>query len=211
MTLNFPRRHLLRCATAIALASTVATPALAAAAIGQAAPAFSAIDTSGRRVALADFRGRTVVLEWVNPGCPFVRRHYDAGNMQTVQKAALDKGVAWLAVNSTAVDATDYLPPERMAAWMKEQKAAVTATLMDADGKVGRAYGARTTPHMYVIDARGVLVYAGAIDNRPTARAADIAGATNHVSVALGEVLAGKPVSTPSTTPYGCTVKYPAP
>ena len=125
--------------------------------------------------------------------------------------AAIGRGVAWLAVNSTATDATDYLPPERMAAWMKEQKAAVTATLMDADGKVGRAYGARTTPHMYVIDARGVLVYAGAIDNRPTARAADIAGATNHVSAALAEVLAGKPVSTPSTPPYGCTVKYAAP
>lgn len=211
MTLPFPRRHLLHCAAVLALAGATATPGLAAAVIGQAAPAFSAVDTSGRRVALADFRGRTVVLEWVNPGCPFVRKHYDAANMQAVQKAALDRGVAWLAVNSTATDATDYLPPERMAAWMKEQKAAVTATLMDADGKVGRAYGARTTPHMYVIDARGVLVYAGAIDNRPTARAADIAGATNHVSAALAEVLAGKPVSTPSTPPYGCTVKYAAP
>jgi hypothetical protein len=211
MTLPSPRRHLLRCAAVLALASATASAALAAAAIGQAAPAFSAVDTSGRRVALADFRGRTVVLEWVNPGCPFVRRHYDAGNMQAVQKAALDKGVAWLAVNSTATDAADYLAPERLSAWMRQHKAAVTATLMDADGKVGRAYGARTTPHMYVIDARGVLVYAGAIDDRPAARGPEMAGATNHVRAALADVLAGRPVGTPSTQPYGCTVKYAAP
>lgn len=191
--------------TALSLA---ASAALAAAAIGQPAPAFSAVDTSGKTVSLADFKGKTVVLEWVNPGCPYVRKHYGAANMQATQKAAIDKGVVWLAINSTAPDATDYLQPAALGDWMRNQKAAATATLMDENGKVGRAYGARVTPHMYVIDTKGTLVYAGAIDNKPTARASDIPGATNHVHAALAEVLAGKPVSLASTQPYGCTVKY---
>jgi peroxiredoxin len=185
-----------------------ASTAMAAAAIGQPAPAFSAVDTTGKTVSLADFKGKTVVLEWLNPGCPYVRKHYGASNMQATQKSAADKGVVWLAINSTAPDATDYLKPAALADWMKSQKAAATATLMDENGKVGRAYGARVTPHMYVIDAKGTLVYAGAIDNKPTARASDIPGATNHVNAALAEVLAGKPVSVAATQPYGCTVKY---
>lgn len=182
--------------------------ALAAAGVGQGAPAFSAVDTAGRTVSLADFKGRTVVLEWVNPGCPFVQKHYRSSNMQATQKDAVDRGVVWLAVNSTARDASDYKPPAEMAAWMTSQKAAATATLIDSDGSLGRAYGARTTPHMVVIDARGTLVYAGAIDDRPTANPADVVGATNHVSRALAEVLAGKAVSQPATRPYGCSVKY---
>jgi protein-disulfide isomerase len=188
--------------------SMAAAATLAAAAIGQPAPGFSAVDTAGKTVSLADFKGKTVVLEWLNPGCPYVRKHYGAANMQATQKAAIDKGVVWLAINSTAPDATDYLKPGALGDWMKNQKAAATATLMDENGKVGRAYGARVTPHMYVIDTKGTLVYAGAIDNKPTARASDIPGATNHVNVALAEVLAGKPVSLASTQPYGCTVKY---
>jgi hypothetical protein len=198
----------LRTLFAASLLGLAATAVCAAAAIGQPAPAFSATDTAGKPVKLADYRGKTVVLEWVNPGCPYVRKHYGAANMQATQKSAIDKGVVWLAVNSTARDATDYLTPENMGAWMKEQKAYANATLMDAEGRIGRSYGARTTPHMYVIDAQGTLVYAGAIDNKPTSRAADIAGATNHVNQALAEVLAGKPVSVPATQPYGCTVKY---
>lgn len=190
------------------LALLASSAALAAAAIGQPAPQFSATDTAGRTVALADYRGRTVVLEWVNPGCPYVRKHYGAANMQATQQAAVDKGVVWLAINSTAPDATDYLKPAAMGAWMAEHKAAASATLMDESGQVGRAYGARTTPHLYVIDAKGTLVYAGAIDSKPTARVADIASATNHVKQALAELLAGKPVSTAATQPYGCTIKY---
>lgn len=193
---------------AIALPAVFAGAAHAAAALGQPAPGFTTTDTSGKRVSLADFRGKTVVLEWVNPGCPYVRKHYGAANMQATQKGAVDGGVVWLAVNSTARDATDYLSPDRMAAWMKDQKAHATATLMDPDGTLGRAYGARTTPHLYIIDAKGALAYAGAIDNRPTSRAADIAGATNHVNQALADLRAGKPVSVASTQPYGCTVKY---
>ena len=180
----------------------------AAATVGQAAPAFTLIDTAGRSVSLADFKGRHVVLEWVNPGCPFVQKHYDAGNMQATQKGAIDRGVVWLAINSTATSARDYLAPAALAGWMGQHRAPVTATLMDADGKAGRAYGARTTPHMYVIDPQGRLVYAGAIDSRPTANVADIKVATNHVNAALADALAGRPVATPVTQPYGCTVKY---
>jgi len=192
-------------ATLLALA---ATASFAAATVGQPAPAFTATDTRGKTVSLADFKGKHVVLEWTNPGCPFVVKHYGSGNMQGTQKEAAAKGVVWLTINSTAADAGDYKAPAAMGAWMNEQKAAATSTLMDADGKVGRAYGARTTPHMYVIDPAGKLVYAGAIDSKSTTNPADIPGATNHVKVALGETLAGKPVSLASTRPYGCAVKY---
>jgi len=186
----------------------VTASAFAAASVGQPAPAFSAVDTAGRQVALADFKGRTVVLEWVNPGCPFVQKHYGSANMQGTQRDAVAKGVVWLSVNSTAADASDYRTPAEMAAWMQQHHAAATATLMDSDGKVGRAYGARTTPHMYVIDPRGTLVYAGAIDSKPTARVADIDSATNYVKQALGESIAGKAVSVPVSTSYGCSIKY---
>ena len=182
----------------------------APATVGAAAPAFTAKDTAGKTMSLSDLRGKTVVLEWVNPGCPYVRKHYGANNMQATQKGAADKGVVWLAINSTATDHSDYLSADKMGSWMRDQKALANATLMDSDGKLGRAYGARTTPHMYVIDAKGRLVYAGAIDNKPTARAADIAGATNHVNLALAEVLAGKAVSVATTQAYGCSVKYSA-
>jgi peroxiredoxin len=178
--------------------------------VGQPAPAFTAVDTSGKTVSLADFKGRHVVLEWVNPGCPFVVKHYGSGNLPATQKEATAKGVVWLAVNSTAADHGDYKGPAALASWMKQQGAAATHTLMDADGKVGKAYGARTTPHMYVIDPKGTLVYAGAIDNRPTANPADIPGATNQVKAALAETLAGKPVTVAQTRPYGCSVKYSA-
>ena len=193
----------------IAAALTLAaTSALAAATVGQPAPAFSAVDTAGRTVSLADFKGRHVVLEWVNPGCPYVRRHYDSANMQGTQKEATARGVVWLAVNSTADDAGDYLEPAAMAKWMQSQQAAASATLMDADGKLGRAYGARTTPHMYVIDPAGKLVYAGAIDDQPRASLAETTKANNYVKAALAESLAGKPVSTATTRAYGCSVKY---
>lgn len=200
---SLTRRTLIAAALALA-----AGTALGSATVGQPAPAFTATDTNGKTVSLADFKGKHVVLEWVNPGCPYVVKHYGSGNMQGTQREAAAKGVVWLSVNSTAADARDFLKPAEMAAWMQQQKAAATATLMDADGKVGRAYGARTTPHMYIIDPAGRLVYAGAIDSIPSGRVADIANATNHVKVALAESLAGKPVSTPVTRPYGCSVKY---
>ena len=190
------------------LLAMAASGTFAAAVIGQPAPAFTAVDTAGKAVSLADFKGRTVVLEWVNPGCPYVQKHYGAANMQGTQKDAATKGVVWLAVNSTTPEHGDYRKPAEMAAWMAEHHAAASATLMDSDGKVGRAYGARTTPHLFVIDPAGKLVYAGAIDSKPTARAADIATATNYVKQALGESLAGKAVATATSQPYGCSVKY---
>ena len=182
--------------------------ASATAVVGQPAPNFTATDTSGKTVSLADFKGRHVVLEWVNPGCPYVVKHYGSGNMQATQKAAVDKGVVWLSINSTATDASDYKAPASMAAWMVSQKAGSSATLIDSEGKVGRAYGARTTPHMYIVDPAGKLAYAGAIDSKASSNPADIAGATNYVKQALAESMAGKPVSAASTRPYGCSVKY---
>jgi peroxiredoxin len=195
-------------AAAVLIATTPA--ALAAATVGQPAPAFQATDLQGKTVSLADFKGKHVVLEWVNPGCPYVQKHYGAANMQATQKSATDQGVVWLAISSTARDHVDYKSPADLSAWMLAQRAAATATLMDADGKVGRAYGARTTPHLYIVNPAGTLVYAGAIDSKPSSSPADIPGATNHVKQALAETLAGKPVSVPSTRPYGCSVKYPS-
>ena len=185
-----------------------ALPALASVSVGQAAPAFSATDTAGKTISLADYKGKTVVLEWVNPGCPYVQKHYNSANMPATQKSATAKGVVWLAVNSTHTGASDYMAPAALAGWMKDKGGAPTATLMDSDGKIGRAYGARTTPHMYVIDPAGKLVYVGAIDSKPSANPADIKTATNYVNQALGESLAGKPVSEASTRAYGCSVKY---
>ncbi len=201
----------LRRALTLALVGVCAMAALPASAnvtAGQTAPAFTLSDTSGQSVSLSDFKGRTVVLEWINPGCPFVQKHYRSANMPSTQKAAASKGVVWLAINSTATSATDYLAPAALASWMQQHQAQVSATLMDADGRVGKAYGARTTPQMVIIDPQGVVRYAGAIDSKPTARVEDIATATNHVQQALGELLTGKPVSVPVTRPYGCSVKY---
>jgi peroxiredoxin len=198
-------------ATAVAASlSLAAAGALASASVGQPAPAFTAVDTSGKTVSLADFKGKHVVLEWVNPGCPYVQRHYDSANMQGTQKDAQAKGAVWLTINSTAQDSGDYMQPAALQQWMNKHQAAASATLMDADGKVGRAYGARTTPHMYVINPAGTLVYAGAIDDQPRASRADTAKATNHVKAALAESAAGKAVSVATTRAYGCSIKYSA-
>jgi hypothetical protein len=199
---------ILSCALAFGAALMVSTAAHAVASVGQPAPAFTATDTNGKTVSLADYKGKHVVLEWVNPGCPYVRKHYDSANMPGTQKDAAGQGVVWLAVNSTHTGAYDYMPPAKLAGWMKDKGGVPTATLMDADGKVGRAYGARTTPHMYLIDPNGKLVYAGAIDSKATSNPADVKTATNYVRQAIGEAVAGKPVSTPVTQAYGCSVKY---
>ena len=197
--------------SSLAAAALLATTQVAwaqNATVGQAAPAFSAKDVTGKTVSLADFKGKTVVLEWVNPGCPYVRKHYSGGNMQGTQQEAVAKNVVWLAVNSTATDHPDYLKPADLAKWMKDQKAPATHTLMDEDGKIGKAYGARTTPHLYIIDGKGMLVYAGGIDSIPSASASDIPKATNYVKASLTEIAGGKSVSNAVTRPYGCSVKY---
>jgi len=191
----------------LALAAAVTTAQAAPATVGQRAPAFRAVDTGGKTVALADFKGRHVVLEWVNPGCPFVVKHYGSGNMQATQKAAVAQGVVWLTVSSTAASHKDHKKPAELAAWMNEQKAASTL-LMDDAGTMGKAWGAKTTPHLFIVNPAGQVVYNGAIDSKPSANPADIPGATNFVTQALGELKAGQAVSKPSTTPYGCSIKY---
>jgi AhpC/TSA family len=201
------RRHLVLTPMALAVAS-LSAPAFATAVVGQKAPEFTAKDATGKTVNLADFKGKTVVLEWVNPGCPYVRKHYGSGNMQSTQKDAVDKGVVWLAVNSTDTGHPDYLAPAALQSWMTEQKAAATHTLMDESGSIGQQYAARTTPHMYIISPQGNLVYAGGIDSISSARAEDIKQATNYIKQSLGETLAGKPISMATTKPYGCSVKY---
>ena len=196
------------CASALAAGLLCATGAAAQAVVGQPAPAFSVVDAAGKTVSLADYKGKHVVLEWVNPGCPYVQKHYNSGNMPATQKAAVSQGVAWLTISSTSKDASDYKPPADLAAWIRGKEGAPTATLMDDDGKIGRAYGARVTPHMYLIDPQGKLIYAGAIDSKPTANPADIKTATNYVSQTIGEVMAGKTPSQATTRAYGCSIKY---
>ncbi len=199
---------LIRWFAAGAFALSMVSGVIAAPTPGQPAPNFRATDTAGKAVSLADFKGKYVVLEWNNPGCPFVQKHYDSGNMQSLQKRYGAENVAWLSINSTTESSSDYMPPAKLAAWFKQHNAAPTAVLMDAKGEVGRAFGAKVTPHMYVIDPKGTLVYVGAIDDKRTSWGDDVKSAKNYVRVALGETMAGKPVSTASTTPYGCTVKY---
>lgn len=176
--------------------------------VGQPAPDFTLKDVNGKTVRLSDYRGRHVVLEWNNPACPYVQKHYRSGNMQTLQKEAAAKNVVWLAVNSTEASHGDYLSPAQLGRWMNEQKAAPTATLMDEDGSAGRAYAARVTPHMYIVDPQGRLVYAGGIDSIASARESDIKTATNYVRTGLNESLAGKAVSQATSRPYGCSIKY---
>ena len=176
--------------------------------VGQPAPDFSLTDTAGKTVRLSDFKGKHVVLEWTNPGCPFVRKHYGSGNMQTLQKEAAAQGVVWLSINSTETDHVDYLKPDQLGRWMAEQKASPASTLMDASGSTGKAYGARTTPHMYIVGPQGQLLYAGGIDSIPSSRTEDIKTAVNYVRQGLQETLLGKAVSVPVSKPYGCSVKY---
>lgn len=178
-----------------------------AASVGQAAPDFTLMDTTGKPVRLSQFKGKPVVLEWNNPGCPFVKKHYQ-GNMQALQKEVTGQGAVWLAINSTRDDSSDYMAPAQLGRWMTEQKASPTAALMDEDGKVGQAYAARVTPHMYIVNAQGVLVYAGGIDSIASARVDDIPKATNYVRQAMAEIKAGKAVSISTSRAYGCSVKY---
>ena len=189
---------------ALALASHAAFAASA----GQAAPDFSVTDSTGKAVHLSDYKGKFVVLEWTNPECPFVRKHYDSANMQTLQKEWGAKDVVWLSVNSTSRSSFEYKTGAQMNSWMQSQGAAQKAVLIDGDSATGRQYAAKTTPHMFVVDPKGQIVYAGAIDDKRSARPEDVKTSSNYVRLALSEAMAGKPVSTPNTTPYGCSVKY---
>ena len=193
---------------ALALGMTVPMTATAAAKIGESAPAFSLTDTHGQLRSLADFAGKTVVLEWTNPGCPFVKKHYASGNIPDQQRAATGQDVVWLVINSSAPGKQGHLDGAGANKIQTEWKAAQTHYLLDPNGEVGKLYEAKTTPHMHVIDANGVLRYAGAIDSIASADTADLADATQYVPQVLSELAAGKPVSVSLTQPYGCSVKY---
>ncbi len=201
-----------RLALATVVAASIGLPLQAQAlAVGETAPAFELKDTQGKTVKLADFRGKHVVLEWTNPGCPFVVKHYGAQNMQALQKEAKAKGVVWLSINSTARGHQDHLAPAALQdKLVKDWGAAPSAVLMDEAGTVGKAYAARTTPHMYLIDPAGKLVYAGGIDDKRSSNPADIPAAKNFVRAALADSLAGKPVAAPTAPPYGCSIKFDA-
>lgn len=191
-----------------ALTFVAAPAAFATATVGQPAPAFELLDSTGQTRSLADFAGRTVVLEWTNHECPFVKKHYGAENMQAQQRDATAADVVWLTVNSSAPGKQGHVDGAAADRIRDDARAAQTAYLFDPDGTTGRAYGAKTTPHMYVIDPDGVLRYAGGIDSIPSADKSDIAKATQYVPQALAELAAGQPVSVSVSRPYGCAVKY---
>lgn len=195
----------------LAAITTVITTALYASdspPVGSAAPSFSATDSHGKTVSLADYKGKYVVLEWFNPQCPFVKKHYGSGNMQKLQQSFTVKGVAWLTVDSNAPGKEGSLTADEANKTIADWKAHSTAFLLDTDGKIGKAYGAKNTPHMFVINPEGKIIYEGAIDSKASPNPDDIASSTNYVKVALDESMAGKKVSTPNSRPYGCSIKY---
>lgn len=193
---------------AMALGIVLSTATLAAVNVGQPAPGFSGIDTRGQRIALEDYRGQVVVLEWTNHDCPYVRKHYDSGNMQAHQREAAGNGVVWLSVISSAPGKQGHVTAAEADELTAQRGAAPTAVILDPAGHIGRLYGARTTPHMYIIDRDGALAYMGGIDSIVSTDPADIAQATAYTRIALNEVVAGKTVQRAVTRPYGCSVKY---
>jgi peroxiredoxin len=176
--------------------------------VGTTAPAFTTDATTGKHVSLGDYRGQLVVLEWTNHECPYVRKHYETGNMQALQKEATGTGAVWLTVISSPPGTQGYANAAEADALTAKRKANPSLVVLDPSGDVGRLYGATNTPHMYVVDKAGTLVYAGAIDDRPTSRKSDVDGAHNYVRAALADLAAGQPVKTPITRAYGCTVKF---
>ncbi|TVP99107.1 MAG: thioredoxin family protein [Balneolaceae bacterium] len=176
--------------------------------VGESAPEFSVVDAHGNMHSLSDYEGQWVILEWLNHGCPFVRKHYDGNNMQELQKKYTEKGVVWLSVVSSAPGTQGYMEPAETLKTAEEKGAAPTAILLDSDGTMGRAYDARVTPQMYIINPDGILEYNGAIDDKPTARVRDLEGAHNYVVAAMTSLMNGEAVEVTTNTPYGCTVKY---
>jgi len=191
-----------------ALTCVAASVSFAEVKVGNDAPAFTLNDTSGKPHSLSDFKGKFVVLEWFNEGCPFVKKHYTSGNMQKLQKEYAGKDVVWLSINSSAQGEQGHVTPETAPKTIADWKMDSTKILLDHDGRVGKMYDAKTTPHMFVINKEGKVVYQGAIDSKASSNTADIDGAENYVRVALDNSMAGKPVTNASTKPYGCSVKY---
>jgi peroxiredoxin len=193
----------------IAAAVFCTLPLARAARVGERAPEFSVTDTNGKVEKLSDYAGKFVVLEWSNRGCPYTQKHYNSGNMQRLQREWTQRGVVWLTVISSAPGKQGYVTAAEENSWLKQINGAPTAVLLDAAGTLGHLYDAKTTPQMFVINPQGTLVYDGAIDDKPTTDQADIGRARNYLTQALGEAMAGKPVSAPTSRPYGCSVRYP--
>jgi peroxiredoxin len=193
---------------AFALVFLLVLPVVAAVGVGGPAPNFTANDSYGHQHSLTQYKGKYVVLEWHNQGCPYTKKHYDSGNMQRLQKEWTSKGVVWFTVISSAPGEQGYVTAAQENEYVKKMGAAPTAVLLDPNGDLGHLYGAKTTPHMFVINPQGQLIYDGAIDDKPTSDQSDIAGATNYVTAALEESMAGKPVAVAASRPYGCSVKY---
>ena len=200
----------LRLTTIIAALSVIFSSAVAhaEAVVGSPAPDFTAQTATGKTIKLSQYKGKIVVLEWHNPGCPFVKKFYNVGQMQSYQTAAKDKGVVWLTVNSGAEGKQGYVDATAATAYVAEQKASPAEYLLDSAGMIGKLYGAKTTPHMFVIDTTGMVAYAGAIDSDASANSDAIAGATNYVNAAIEALMAGKTPEPASTQAYGCSVKY---
>jgi len=192
----------------VVLSLCAASPLLWAVKVGELAPEFTATTSSGKSVHLADYRGKYVVLEWHNNGCPYVGKHYKSGNMQRLQKDWTSRGVIWFTILSSAPGKQGYVTASEENDYLARMQAAPTAALLDPTGEIGHLYEAKTSPQMVIIDPKGIMIYSGAIDDKPTTELQDVATATNYVSRALEEAMAGKPVQTPTTRPYGCSVKY---
>jgi peroxiredoxin len=200
--MKLPKSIIRFCCVAVLVATAFAVK------IGNPAPGFTAVDVDSKQQKLADFKGKYVVLEWHNQGCPYTRKHYESGNMQRLQQEWTGKGVVWLTVISSGPGTQGFVTPQQEKEYLKQMKAVPTDVLLDPAGTLGRLYDAKTTPHMYIIDPGGTLIYQGAIDDKPSSNQSDVAGAKNYVSAALTEAMAGKPVTDAATPPYGCSVKY---
>lgn len=210
MSVVFRRRRvsILACLALLAMAMGWLGQARAEPVVGKPAPDFTVVDSNGNSQTLSSYRGKTVVLEWTNHDCPYVRKHYGTGNMQALQKETADQGVVWLSVISSAPGTQGYVEGDEANALSQSRDATPTAVLLDPEGTVGKLYDARTTPHMFVVDPDGVLRYKGAIDDKPTSRHSSVEGANNYVRAALVAMADGQPVATTVTRPYGCSVKY---
>lgn len=193
---------------AVALAAVCLNLSAFAVRVGDTAPNFTGVDSNGKTHELSEFKGKYVVLEWHNQGCPFTKKHYVSGNMQSLQKTWTSKGVVWLTIISSAPGLQGYVTAQEENSYLSKEHAMPTAALLDADGKIAHLYDAKTTPHMFVIDPSGKLIYAGAIDDHPTPEPSDISQSKNYVTEALTESMQGKPIGTAYTRPYGCSIKY---
>jgi len=192
----------------VVLVACAAPLLIGAAKVGEAAPNFTATASNGKTVHLSDYSGKYVVLEWHNNGCPYVGKQYNSGNMQRLQKQWTGRGVVWFTIISSAPGKQGYVTADQENAYLAKMQAAPTAALLDPQGEIGHLYDAKTSPQMVVVNPQGIVIYDGAIDDKPTTDLSDVPGATNYVNLALEQAQAGKQVATPATRPYGCSVKY---